>query len=90
MKLSVIPIMLMNQKAGIADSGMASAEMSGRADVAEEQEDDEDREDGAFDQAFHRRCVLRLGVVDGVEDLGEVDLRILLLELLAAPSRPSS
>ena len=50
MKFSVIPIMLMNQKAGIADSGIASAEMSGGADVAEEQEDDEDGEDRAFDQ----------------------------------------
>ena len=27
-------------------------------------------------------CVLRLGIIDGVEDLREVDLRILLLELL--------
>ena len=82
MKFSVMPIMLMNQKAGIAESGMATAEMSGRANVAEEEEDDENREDRALDQAFHRRPVLRLGVVDGVEDLREADLRILLLELL--------
>ena len=72
----------MNQKAGIAESGMASAEMSGRADVAQEQEDDENREDRALDQALHRRRILLLGVVDAVEDLGEVDLRIFLLDLL--------
>ena len=42
-----------------------------RADVAKEQQNDEDGEDRALDQAFHRRAVLRLGVVDGVEDLGE-------------------
>ena len=80
-KLSVIPIMFMNQKAGIADSGMASAEISGRADVAQEQEDDEHGEDRAFDQGLHRRVILRLGVVDLVEDLGEVDPRIFLLDL---------
>ena len=70
MKFSVIPIKSMNQKAGIADSGMASAEIERRADVAEEQQDHEHGEDRAFDQAFHRRGILRLGIVDLVEDLG--------------------
>ena len=54
----------------------------GGADVAEEQENDEDGEDRAFDQAFHRRGVLGLGIVDLVEDFGEADLGVLLLDLV--------
>ena len=48
--------------------------------VAQEQEDDDDRQYGALDQPFHRGVVLSLGVIDGVEDLGEMNPRILFLQ----------
>ena len=54
----------MNQKVGIADSGMASAEIDRRAPVAQEQEHDDDREHRALDHRLHRRVILRLGIVD--------------------------
>ena len=51
------------------------------ADVLKEQEDDQDGEDRALDQRENRAVILVGGVIDGVGDLDEVDLRIFLLDL---------
>ena len=76
--LSVKPIRSMNQKAGIADSGMAIAEISVARQSRRNRKTTSDREHRAFDQRLASRdsyCVL--GIFDRVEELGEVDPRIL-------------
>ena len=60
MKFRVMPIMLMNQKAGIADSGMAIAEIAVARMSRRKRSTTRTARIGAFDQAFHRRryCAL--------------------------------
>ena len=52
------------QKVGIADSGSAIADDQRGADVAQEDEHDDDRERSALEQRLHGRIVVALGVVD--------------------------
>ena len=52
-----------------------------RAHVAQEDEHDQHREHGAFDQRLHGGGVVAARVGDGVVDLGEADVGILLAEL---------
>ena len=53
-----------------------------RAQVAQEQEHDEDGEHGAFDQRLHRRFVGAEGVVDRIVDAGDGGAGVLGLDLL--------
>ena len=64
MPFSVKPSRSMNQKVGIADSGMAIAEISVARQSRRNRKHDEHREHGALDQRLHRRLVLALGIVD--------------------------
>ncbi len=53
----------------------------GRPHVAQEDEHDDDGEHGAFDQRLHGRLIDAERVVDRVVDVGELDVRIELLDL---------
>ena len=73
--------MLMNQKAGIADSGIANAEMIVARMSRRNRKTTKTARIAPQPQPFHRGMILRLGVIDLVEDLEEADPRILLLDL---------
>ena len=61
----------MNQKVGIAESGMATAEISVARQSRRNRKHHEHGEHRALDQRLHRRMILGLGIFDaGIEQLG--------------------
>ena len=79
--VQVIPIKSMNQKAGIADSGMASAEMTVARKSRRNRKTTSTARMAPWIRPSIAREILLLGVVDLIEDLDEADPRILLLDL---------
>ncbi len=61
---SVKPISSMNQKVGIADSGIAIAEIRVARQSRRNRKTTSDREHRALDQRLHRRLILHLGIFD--------------------------
>jgi len=72
----------MNAKVGMADSGMASAEIAVARPSRRKNPHHDDCQDRALNEGVHGRVILLFRVVHGVEHLGHGHLRILFLDLL--------
>ena len=83
-RFSEKPIASIAQKVGMIDSGSATRGDDGGANVAQEDEHDDDGEQRALDQRLHRRMIVADLVVDLGVDLGEGHLGVRGLDLREA------